>query len=304
MTTHPSKGASSVTVDFLKKDAALEILPETPLLSSHHLGWNGIKVEHLHQPPTWETPEFINPQHIIAIHHFQKPVKLERTIDGKVETGCLGNGDVIITPANTPIKGRWDGEGEVTLLILEPSKFAQMAHESLDSDGVTLQPQFALTDSLLAGIGYALKGELNTNQPRNNLYINSLTATLAAHLLRHYCTVGQPINDNVGGLPPYQLRRAIDYIENFLQQNIKLSDIATALGMSQYYFARSFQQSMGIPPYQYLIQCRVERAKVLLKQHDLSITDIALECGFNSQSHLNQQFRKLTGITPKTYRDF
>ena len=55
-------------------------------------------------------------------------------------------------------------------------------------------------------------------------------------------------------------------------------------------------------PYQYLIQQRVERAKQLLKQTDHFIADIALDCGFNSHSHLSKQFRQLTGMTPKAYR--
>jgi AraC family transcriptional regulator len=59
---------------------------------------------------------------------------------------------------------------------------------------------------------------------------------------------------------------------------------------------------MGISPHQYLLQQRVERAKQLLKQRNLSIVDIAFQCGFNSQSHFTRCFRKWTGITPKAYQ--
>jgi AraC family transcriptional regulator len=61
---------------------------------------------------------------------------------------------------------------------------------------------------------------------------------------------------------------------------------------------------MGIAPYQYLLQQRIERAKQLLKQTELSIVEIALDCGFSSHSHLSKQFRSFTGVTPKTYRAF
>jgi AraC family transcriptional regulator len=60
---------------------------------------------------------------------------------------------------------------------------------------------------------------------------------------------------------------------------------------------------MGIPPYKYVLQQRVERAKLLLRKSDKPLTEIAFECGFAHQSHLNRHFRKLTGITPKMYRD-
>jgi AraC family transcriptional regulator len=94
----------------------------------------------------------------------------------------------------------------------------------------------------------------------------------------------------------------LDYIHDNLHQDIKLADLAQLLSMSQFHFSHLFKQSIGISPYQYLFQQRVERAKQLLKQTERSITDIALACGFNSHSHLSKQFRQLTGMTPKAYR--
>ncbi len=79
--------------------------------------------------------------------------------------------------------------------------------------------------------------------------------------------------------------------------------MATQLGMSQYYFCRLFRQSMGLPPYRYVIQQRIERAKQLLRsERQRAIADIALDCGFSSQSHLARHFRQMTGVTPKAYR--
>ncbi|NJO43692.1 MAG: helix-turn-helix transcriptional regulator [Cyanobacteria bacterium CRU_2_1] len=72
--------------------------------------------------------------------------------------------------------------------------------------------------------------------------------------------------------------------------------------MSVYYFCELFKQSIGVAPYQYVLQQRVERAKQLLKDEKRAIVDIALECGFANQTHLNKHFRKLTGMTPKSYR--
>jgi len=72
--------------------------------------------------------------------------------------------------------------------------------------------------------------------------------------------------------------------------------------MSESHFSRSFKQSAGIAPYQYLMQQRVERAKQLLKQQAISISDIALDCGFANQTHLTKVFRQMTGVTPKAYQ--
>ena len=72
--------------------------------------------------------------------------------------------------------------------------------------------------------------------------------------------------------------------------------------MSQFHFSHLFKQSLGVSPHQYILQQQVERAQQLLKQTKLSVVEIALQSGFNSHSHMSQQFRQLTGMTPKAYR--
>jgi AraC family transcriptional regulator len=68
------------------------------------------------------------------------------------------------------------------------------------------------------------------------------------------------------------------------------------------YFIRLFKQSTGLTPYQYVLQQRIERAKQLLRQGNRAIADVALECGFTSQSNFTRAFRRATGMTPKAYQ--
>jgi AraC family transcriptional regulator len=136
----------------------------------------------------------------------------------------------------------------------------------------------------------------------NGLYLDSLTNVLAVNLLHKHTTRKLQLPIYEGGLSPRQLDRVLDYIDTYLEQNIKLADLARLLDMSSFHFSRLFKRSIGITPHQYLSQQRVERAKQLLKKTDRLITDIALECGFSSHSHLSKQFRQSTGMTPKAYR--
>ncbi|MEA5573413.1 helix-turn-helix transcriptional regulator [Calothrix sp. UHCC 0171] len=82
-----------------------------------------------------------------------------------------------------------------------------------------------------------------------------------------------------------------------------LDAIAKQVNISQYYFITLFKQSMGVTPHQYIMQQQIERAKQLLHQTTLSITEVAFSCGFANQSHFTRLFRKHTGVTPKAYQD-
>ena len=121
----------------------------------------------------------------------------------------------------------------------------------------------------------------------SQLYIDSLANALAVHLLRQHGITKPQLPIYNGGLPQRQLLRVLDYIDAHLDRKLKLAELAQLLDISQFHFGRLFRQSLGLSPYQYLLQQRVERAKQLLKQTDKSIVDIAFDCGFNSHSHLS-----------------
>jgi AraC family transcriptional regulator len=99
-----------------------------------------------------------------------------------------------------------------------------------------------------------------------------------------------------------QLQRSLDYIHTHLDRELSLTELAEVINISPTYFASLFKQAIDISPHQYVIQQRVERAKLMLLKTDLAIADIALQVGFSSQSHLTQQFKRFTGMTPKQAR--
>jgi AraC family transcriptional regulator len=171
----------------------------------------------------------------------------------------------------------------------------------INPDRIELLPKFAQPDPLIYGIGTTLKNNL-AEGTCDRIYAETLLTSLSVHLLRHYCAFEPKLKQYQGGLPKYKLQEAIDYIQANLDQKLSLEAIAQHLNMSVYYFCELFKQSMEIAPYKYVLQQRVERAKQLLKDEKRAIVDIALECGFANQTHLNKHFRKLTGTTPKSYR--
>jgi AraC family transcriptional regulator len=104
-------------------------------------------------------------------------------------------------------------------------------------------------------------------------------------------------------LSKYKLRQAVNYINEHLDQNLTLAQIAAAMRMSPNYFASLFKQSTGLTPHQYVMKCRIEKAKQLLGDQELALVEISQEVGFQSQSHFTRVFRQHTKTTPKAYRD-
>lgn len=291
-----------LTVDFTREDDVLQILPRPSLRSSGNLGWNGIYVQQ-HQQPAWETPEYAHTRHMILVHSPDQTVRAERWFNGRRQPEQLGGrNNIVIVPAPIQHRANWNQGNPFSLLFLEPDYLTQVAYEFITADRVELTPHYAMHDPLIDQIGRSLTAELESSQFGNRLFADSLTMALSIHLLRHYSTWQQSLHNNNRGLPQRKLQQAIAYINEYLTEDLSLTAMANELDMSQYHFARLFQQSMDVSPYQYVIRQRIERAKYLLRTTSLSISAIAQQVGFSNQNQLTVQFRKSTGTTPSGYR--
>ncbi|MEM9539441.1 MAG: AraC family transcriptional regulator [Cyanobacteria bacterium P01_E01_bin.42] len=279
--------------------------PNSPAFSPERSScWENIRLKQSLNPVGEGSFQFAE-DHAISMTLAPRPVPYLQRQDGKTHTGLYAKGDFSITPAKIPLFARWE-DNENYLQIRLPVAFIQkIARETLpgDCDRLELRPEFQTRNPQIEAIIMMLLAEFE-QESTSPLYIDSLANVLAVNLLKQYAAIAPKVPVYEGGLPQYQLRPVLDYIDAHLDGEIKLEDLARLPNMSQFHFSRLFKQSLGITPHQYLIQQRVERAKQLLKQTEQSISDIALECGFNSHSHLGKRFRQLTGMTPKAYRTY
>lgn len=275
----------------------------TPIASSQTLGWQPLLVEEFQQPPgTTDFPEAWA-GHSIALCLAPRPYRLHQVVGDRRYTGIYSKGDISITPAHIP--GSFCAEGDDHYLHVQiPTEFLQsVAQEAMELDCLEIVTEFRVRDPQLEQTLMLLRAELHKGGGWvGRLYIESLANVLAVNLLRGYSTTGRSVAVYEGGLSDFKMLQISQYIHAHLDQEIKLADLANVAGISQFHFSRLFKQSMGISPHQYLIQQRVERAKQLLKSSKLAIAEIALQCGFNSQSHLGKSFREATGMTPNDYR--
>jgi AraC family transcriptional regulator len=276
------------------------ILPRSPLLVSDGSNWENIHFVHFQQPPC-NVPEHVSPRHTLCLN-VGKPVRLEQSIDGQRKVVDSIAGDLAIYPAYLTQQFCWNKEAEFFNLFIEPSFLTQVGYDVFGSDRLELVPYLAtLSDPFVQQIGFALKTSLEIDGTSSRLYADAIAHALVVHLLARYSTHSQQIKSIAGGFTQTQWRQIIDFIYANLDRNIHLTELAEIVQFSPYHFAHVFKKTTDTSPHQYVIRCRIERAKQLIEMGDLSIALIAQTVGFASQGHFTYHFKRLVGVTPKVY---
>jgi AraC family transcriptional regulator len=150
------------------------------------------------------------------------------------------------------------------------------ALEQVRGDGrygqTELQTHDVLQDSTLMQLMKVLVRERRDAFPSGALFLDSVATALASYLVNHYSTMPVAEQSSAGGLAPSVLRRCLEFIEAHLEKDVRLNELAGEAGLSASHFLRSFRQSTGKTPYQFVLHRRVERAQVLMRDHRTSLT--------------------------------
>lgn len=136
----------------------------------------------------------------------------------------------------------------------------------------------------------------------NHLAMEQMTNTILVTMLKNMGISKQGIPVK-GGLSPKVTALVCDFIQANYHRQIYLSELADLAQLSEYHFCRMFKTSLAQTPQTYLLGVRIEQVKLRVRENTANLTDIALQCGFSSQSHMGRYFKKLVGVSPKQYRD-
>lgn len=159
------------------------------------------------------------------------------------------------------------------------------------------------SDPIFAQLGQVLLEVLKHPERASRLFLDTLTLAVHTHLLETYIAVPRQGTGRArGGLAPWQERRVKEMMAADLQFPVSLSELAAACGLSVSHFSRAFKQSTGDPPHRWAMQLRLSKAKEMLSNTAMSITAIAIACGFADQSHMNKVFRRVVGCSPRTWQ--
>jgi AraC family transcriptional regulator len=157
-------------------------------------------------------------------------------------------------------------------------------------------------DPLSWQLARVIYDECVSRAPQGTLYAETAATVLAMHLVRNLSTVTRLKEIRHGGLPPSRLHRACDYMMSRLGKNISLHEVAASIQLSTGHFSTAFKQSLGLAPHAWLRRQRIERAKTLLHDPILDLTQIAMILGYANQSSFGVAFKKETGLTPMQWR--
>jgi AraC family transcriptional regulator len=182
---------------------------------------------------------------------------------------------------------------------------ARVATTSLELDvsHTAIPPLDALILPELRATMLAVDAELTTGGLGGPLMIESLANILAVRLLRYIFGLRRLATRSDGVLTRRKLTTIVDYIMANLHRSPTLEQMAALASLSPYHFARQFKVATGLPPHQFLITRRVERAQQILRgRGNLSLAEVAIGVGFSDQSQLCFHFKRIVGVTPGRFR--
>ncbi|MGH9943802.1 MAG: helix-turn-helix domain-containing protein [Pyrinomonadaceae bacterium] len=275
----------------------------SPLVAKRSAAWEGIRLEH-YLVRRGRFPSHEHKEHLAIVSLGGASGAELKTASGFHARCARAAGGVLVLPARRAHSATIDHPSEYVSLFLDPATVTRVASESgVGGGGAEIVERWAERDPLISNVARALLAELEPGGLGGRLYAESLANVLAIHLLRHYAAEQPPSAlRHAGGLAGYRLRRVLDYMIARCEDDLSLADLAAEAGVSSFHFAREFKKSTGHAPHQYLIKLRVERAKTLLSDSEAPLAEVSLRAGFSGQSHFTRLFRRLTGVTPNTYR--
>jgi len=239
--------------------------------------------------------------HVVMTYYgAAQPITWKRGADRLVSRTSPGS----ITVIPDGHEGRWDIDGpiEVSHVYLSEARLDACAEELMGGRKVELVGRVGFDDPSSARILQLLSQESVTD-PGSRLFVEQAIDLLCTQLVRAHSTFGAlAAAAPRRGLADWQVRRVTDYMRDHLDQEISLDGLAGLVGLSRHHFCTAFRLATGQPPHNWLAALRMNRARALLAEPGLTITDVALAVGYQTPSAFTAAFRRFSHLTPSEYR--
>jgi AraC family transcriptional regulator len=236
-------------------------------------------------------------RHILDVN-IGRSLNLAWKINNLRRSGVCAHGDVaaIVSPGEHA-ELSWTPEFNSIRITLS----GEFVDRVLQESNVRFQTTCNVNDHELYDLCVKLKEEKWQRENIQSIYAESLATALVIHLACNYPQNGKKVFAPKGKLSSKQLKAIFEYTPAHISKNIRLADMAAIVHMSEFHFARLFKQTLGISPYRFVLQMKIEQAKKLIKDERKSCSDIAYILNFSDQAHFSHVFKKFTGFSPRTF---
>jgi AraC family transcriptional regulator len=283
--------------------------PTSALLrSSAGLGWSTISAE-LRAHGASETPVVV-PQHVEVCHAIagNNNGLIRRSGAGQRQEFIPTTGAICLAPI-----GVGDNTTTITAPIPKtmhlylPATLFRRLSDDFNLSGApahSIRYVAGIQDEVIDQIVLSILSEMTNETAAGRMYVETASLMLAARIIHGYCDSGSCTLTAPGAhrLDHMRLPRVLAYIEEHLAEDITVSDLANVACLSIFHFTRAFAGTVGVPPHRYLSRRPLESATAMIATGRASLSEIALDCQFSSQSSFTRAFRRATGMTPAEYR--
>lgn len=280
-----------------------ETTKQSPILFKHQAFWNEFQVKHL-RVSAGEILEHTTKFNEVNLTLAGQLNTQRQTSIGKNRFDSTDSQRMCLMPVGQTFSAHWKEEYEYIAVDFSQNFLSQTALEMNLSPNINLKENVVpKKDLLIQHLSLAFLAESAKEETASRLYSESIAQTLMFHLIKNYTTADFQNKRFSGGLSGNKLNKVKEFINDNLEQDLTISEIAAIAGLSHFHFARSFRKTTGFTPQQYITNRRIEKAKELLAKSNLPIVEIGLQTGFKNQSHFTTLFRKFTSLTPKIWRE-
>ena len=196
----------------------------------------------------------------------------------------------------------WIGTCDMTHITMTISDEALMAASDGAGSRIELRLERELVDPRLRALATAVDVERTAGFPSGRLFLDCVEQALARALVVGYAVRDYSVRVHRGGLSPAKLRKIKELVQEKMEEDLSLEEMARTVGLSAAHFSQVFRNTTGQTPHQCLLWSRVQRAKEMLRSAEIRVLDVAIACGFKTQQHFARVFRQLCGASPTEYR--
>jgi AraC-like DNA-binding protein len=209
-----------------------------------------------------------------------------------------------VTEPAAPVRCLFRGPYDVLHLYVPNTLIAECARDMPGRHAPVLRSEAVpRTDIVVDWLGRALLEADRVGGSFGQTYADCISMAIVARLMASAGGVATSERSRGSRLAQWRLRRAIDYVEARLDESVSLADVAASAGLTRMHFAAQFRAATGLRPHEYLLRRRIERAQEMLLRTGISLVDVALSVGFQTQSHFTSVFKRYAGQPPRAWRE-